>query len=76
MPPTLQEFGFDALSPADRLVLGEVLWNSVLELQAGAPVHPAIQAELERRGALSDGNPTRGALWEDVRKAARVRWVK
>ncbi len=33
-----------------------------------------LQAELERRVALSDADPTRGVPWEEVRAAARERW--
>ena len=32
------------------------------------------RAELERRIALSDADPTRGVTWEEVRCAARERW--
>ena len=36
MPPTLQELGLDALSPADRLALAEALWDSVHEARPAA----------------------------------------
>ena len=76
MPPTLQQLGLDALSLADRLALAEALWDSVHEARAGEPIHPAVQAELERRAALSDADPARGTAWEAVRAAARARWAK
>jgi putative addiction module component (TIGR02574 family) len=74
MPVSLKELGLDALSLADRLALAEALWDSVHEAQAGEPLHPAVRAELERRVALSDVDPSRGTAWEAVRAAARARW--
>ncbi|MBA4191575.1 MAG: hypothetical protein C0467_26650 [Planctomycetaceae bacterium] len=76
MIPTLQELGLDTLSPADRLALAEALWDSVHETQAGEPIDPAVRAELERRAALSEADPSRGVSWEAVRAAARARWAK
>lgn len=76
MIPTLQELGLDALSPAERLALAEALWDSVHEAQAGEPINPAVRAELERRVALSEADPSRGESWESVRAAARARWAK
>ncbi len=76
MSPTLQQLGLDALSLADRLVVAEALWDSVHEAQASEPIHPAVRAELERRAALSDADPSRGTAWEAVRAAARARWAK
>jgi len=76
MIPSLQELGLDTLSPADRLALAEALWDSVHETQAGEPINPAVRAELERRVALADVEPTRGVSWESVRAAARARWAK
>ena len=35
-----------------------------------------LDAELERRIALSDADPARGVPWEEVRVAARERWSK
>jgi len=76
MIPSLQELGLDALSPADRLALAEALWDSVHETQTSEQISPAVRAELERRAALSDAEPTRGVAWESVRAAARARWAK
>ncbi len=74
MPPTLTELGVDKLSVADRLALAEALYDSVEVELAAEPIHPALQAELERRLALSKANPGRGKPWEEVLAAARARW--
>ncbi len=74
MSPMLEQFGLDTLSAGDRLALAQALWDSVHETLDGEPIAPAVRAELERRVALSDADPSRGIPWEVVRAAARARW--
>lgn len=74
MPPTLQELGVDTLSPEDRFALAQALWDSLADHMERQPVSPELRAELERRAALADADPSRGIPWEDVRAAARARW--
>ena len=74
MSVSLQQFGLDTLSPEDRLVLAEALWESVYNTLDQEPVAPEVRAELERRAALSDADPSRGTPWEVARAAARARW--
>lgn len=76
MSPMLQQFGLDALSPEDRLALAQALWDSVHEALDEAPIAPEVRAELERRAALSDADPSRGIPWEVVRAEARARWAR
>lgn len=76
MSPMLQRFGLDALSPGDRFALAQALWDSVHDTLDEEPIAPAVRAELERRAALSDADPSRGTPWEDVRAAARARWSR
>jgi len=74
MTPTLRDLGIDALSVEQRLDIADMLWDSVeVELEAEA-LTPAQRAELERRIALSDADPSRGIPWETVRAEARARW--
>jgi len=70
MAPSLQELGIDALSPDDRLELAEAILESV----EADEIDPALKAELERRMALADADPSRGASWDEVRRQARARW--
>ena len=70
MAPTLQELGIDTLSPDDRLALAEAIWESV----DTEVIDPAHLAELERRLALADADPSRGTSWDEVRMQARARW--
>ncbi len=76
MPPTLQQLGVDLLSPADRFALAQALWDSVHDSLEEEPIAPEVRAELERRVALADADPSRGVPWEEVRAAARARWSK
>lgn len=76
MLPILQQFGLDSLSPEDRLALAQALWDSVHETLDEIPIAPEVRAELERRAALADADPSRGTPWEAVRAAARARWSR
>lgn len=73
MPPTLHQLGLDTLSSADRFALAQALWDSVNDYLNGQPISPEVRAELERRSALADADPSRGVPWEAVRAAARAR---
>ena len=73
MPPTLQQLGIDTLSPEDRFALAQALWDSVNDDLDEQPISPEVRAELERRVALADADPSRGTPWEAVRAAARTR---
>ena len=76
MSPMIQQFGLGSLSAGDRLALAQALWDSVHETLEGEPIAPEVRAELERRAALSDADPSRGIPWEEVRTAARARWPR
>lgn len=76
MSPMLQQFGLDTLNAEDRLALAQALWDSVHEILDGEPIATEVRAELERRAALADADPSRGTPWETVRAAARARWAR
>ena len=76
MSPMLERFGLDSLDVEDRLTLAQELWDSVHDHLDAEPVPPAVRAELERRCALSDADPSRGTPWEAVRAAAQARWPR
>jgi putative addiction module component (TIGR02574 family) len=76
MSPTLQQFGLDALSLGDRFALAQALWDSIHDSLEQQPIAPELRAELERRAALADADPSRGMPWEAVRAAARARWER
>ena len=67
MSPKLQQLGLDTLSASERFALAQALWDRVHETLDGGPIDPAVRAELGRRAALSDADPSRGIPWEAVR---------
>ncbi len=75
MPPTLQQLGIDKLSFEDRLELANALWDNVhSEMDADTEISPELKAELERRLALADADPSRRIPWEDVLEEMKARW--
>ncbi len=58
------------LSPAERIQLAEDLWDSVTP-EEFPPLTDAQKAELERRLAEFNADPSIGSDWADVR--ARIR---
>jgi putative addiction module component (TIGR02574 family) len=55
----------DQLSPGERLELIERLWDSLTDDQV--PLHPAVEAELDKRLATYDRDRAAALPWEDVR---------
>ena len=55
----------EQLSPGERLDLIERLWDSLNDDQV--PLHPAVQAELEKRLATYDQDRAAALPWEDVK---------
>lgn len=76
MGVTLAELGLEKL-PADvRLSLAEQLWDSVADDIARQPLTDEERAELERRIAAADADPSDAIPWETIRKEARARWKR
>ena len=64
------QFDFSDLTPAERLQLAQDLWDSV-DSAAGIDVLPLTEeqrAELDRRLADLESNPSDGSPWSEVRK--------
>lgn len=66
---TLEQFGIDRLTPAERLELIGLIWDSLEE--ADVPIPEWHIKELERRRAAAEANPSAGTPWEVV--LARLR---
>lgn len=54
------------LSPSERLLLAQDLWDSLTP--EDVPLSDSQKAELDRRKALYQDNPTSGRSWEDVQR--------
>lgn len=61
-------FDFSVLTPAERILLAESLWDSVVESQENLSVTPEQEAELERRCAAEDAGEMPSSSWPEVRK--------
>lgn len=75
MNVTLKSLGIDRLPVEERLALVEELWDSIAADNEPIPLTEAQRAELDRRLAEVEADPTAGASWEQVRDslAARLR---
>jgi putative addiction module component (TIGR02574 family) len=69
----MEQFGIDKLSPEDRLLLADDILESVAEEAPGSTLTPEKRAELRRRVAELDANPTDVVSWEAVQASIRAR---
>jgi putative addiction module component (TIGR02574 family) len=61
------------LSAAERLELVEELWDSLSDDDEALALSDEQRADLERRLAEADADPTGGSPWEEVRERIRNR---
>jgi putative addiction module component (TIGR02574 family) len=61
------------LPATERLELIEALWDSLDAESANLPVPDALRAEIERRMAEDDADPSSARDWDDVRKELQQR---
>ena len=77
MDMTLERFGLDKVDSDVKRRVMELLGESLAD---EAPLTPGQLAEIQRRTALLDADPTRVVSWEVALEAARarsrVRWGK
>ncbi len=55
------------LPPDQRVRLIAAIWDS-LDAATAAPLTPGLIAELDRREAEADADPSAGTAWADIRK--------
>jgi putative addiction module component (TIGR02574 family) len=60
-------FDYSHLTPAERILLAEDLWDSVAEHDV-PPLTAEQQAELERRLAIADRGDMPYSSWQDVKQ--------
>jgi putative addiction module component (TIGR02574 family) len=60
-------FDFSQLTPAERILLAEDLWDSVAAEQLAPPLTTAQQEELERRLVAADRGEMTYSSWQDVK---------
>jgi putative addiction module component (TIGR02574 family) len=71
MSPTLKSLGIDQLSIAQRILLVEEIWDSIVAEGEEVPLTEAQRQDLQQRLARYEANPKAGATWEEVK--ARLR---
>ena len=71
MTPSLQDLGIDRLTPSERLELIAAIWDSLPDTPEAMPIPDWHRAELERRLAAADADPSAGVPWDEVK--ARLR---
>ena len=62
------EIDFSRLSPAERILLAEDLWDSLAASQETPPLTSTQLEELERRLAAADRGATAYSSWDKVKR--------
>jgi putative addiction module component (TIGR02574 family) len=76
MATTMKELGIDRLSVDERLALVHEIWDSIAAERGPIPLTEAQRAELERRLADHEANPSDVVPWEQIRAEALERFQK
>jgi putative addiction module component (TIGR02574 family) len=71
MSPGIKSFGIDQLTVAQRILLVEEIWDSILDEAEALPLSDAQKQDLQRRLAAYEADPKAGSSWEDVKKRLR-----
>jgi putative addiction module component (TIGR02574 family) len=66
---SMKDFGIDRLSNDEKIALALEIWDSLDEDRAVHPLSPAESAELDRREAELDADPSKGLTWEQIRSS-------
>ena len=73
MAQALQMDEIRKLSPAQRLLLVEDIWDSLADEPLSLPVTDAQREELDRRLEDYSRDPQAGSPWEEVRARLRAK---
>ena len=68
------KFDFGQLSVAERILLVEKIWDSVVDENPQLELSPSEAEELDRRVADFRKNPQAGSTWDEIK--ARIRAEK
>lgn len=67
------EPSFDQMTPAERILHVQSLWDRIAEEPEGVPVSDEMRAELDRRLAAHRADPSAAIPWEQVKAELRRR---
>jgi len=73
MSQTLKALGIDQLSVAQRILLVEEIWDSIVAEAEDMPLTEAQKQDLEHRLAAYNENPNAGSSWEAVKARLRAK---
>lgn len=76
MAVSLKSLGIERLGIEERLTLVEELWDSIAADSAVVPFTQAQRAELDRRIAEHEANPSDVVPWEEVKVSITERLKK
>jgi putative addiction module component (TIGR02574 family) len=71
MTASHKDFDYTQLSTAERILLAQELWDSVLDAKAVPATTPTQRTEIERRITLADSGQMPGSPWSEVKAELR-----
>jgi putative addiction module component (TIGR02574 family) len=72
MGPTMKDLGIDQLSPEQQIALALEIWESLGNCRPSAELSAEQRAELVRRDAELDVNPSLALTWEQIRTSVET----
>lgn len=73
MSPTIRSLGIGHLSPIERIMLAQELWDSIASDVARFPLGGEMEREIDRRLSEHRADPTTAIPWERVEAEALAR---
>lgn len=67
------ELSFDQMTPAERILYVQDLWDRIAQEPESVPVSDDLRAELRRRLAAHEIDPSTAIPWEQVKSDLRRR---
>ena len=67
MAPTMKALGIDQMNPEDRVSLALEIWESLGDARPSARLTAEQRAELTRRDAELEANPSLALTWQQIR---------
>lgn len=67
------DLSFDQMSPAERILYVQDLWDRIAEHPEDVPVTDEMKAELDRRLAKHRADPSTAVPWETVKARLRTK---
>jgi putative addiction module component (TIGR02574 family) len=67
MPTMMESFGLDRLSTAERIILAEELWDSIVTSPEAFPISESHKEDLQRRLDTRRDNPKAGTPWAEIK---------